>query len=113
MAKIYAIGFKHWVELRAYDKPPKPEIDEVGGKTTEKKVVSYTYSGMPVYKDVEVPWVIKTVHYPRGKVVYTLKSGRLKYLGISVRDQECKELVGEELKSLASRDEFSKLRKYL
>ena len=114
MRKIYAIGFKNWVELRSYENPPIPETSEFK-KIIKEKITGYDWTKDPpkmITKEIEVPWHIKTTIYSGGKVIYTLKSGKLKYLGAYVGDGGCKEIDKETLKVLVSKG-FEKLKKYI
>lgn len=111
--KIYAIGFKNWVELRAYEKPPVPEVSEFK-KITKEKIQNYDWTKDPpklIWKEIEIPWHIKTTIYSGGKVIYTLRSGKLKYLGAYVKDGGCVELNKLTIQVLVSKG-YDKLKKY-
>jgi len=109
--RIFAIGFKNWVELRSYNKPPVPETDEIITESHDRQVIGYDYNGTPMYRTIKIPWTIKAIHYPGGKVIETLKTNRLKSLGLYVADQQCVELTKAQLKILVEHS-HSKLTKY-
>ena len=86
--KLYAIGFKDWVEIRAADKPPRGEVTQIskpGAK--DKQIIGYQigtenghYKVMPVYQDIDTPMKIKIIAYIGGRVVEVIP--RRKFTGI-------------------------------
>ena len=104
--RIWAVGFKGWVEFRSSDKPPKLHTTEISKpiKVRESKpnpTFWADYSNginSPIYttKTVSKQLKIKTTVYTGGKVLGCIKSARFARLfNITVRKDGLLELTPE------------------
>ena len=82
MRKLYAIGFKNWVELRSALNPPKA------------KVTTAFYRSNLDHRRKKFP--IKVVHHTGGKVLRCLASNIFSaYTGMYVAEGDCVEVPKE------------------
>ena len=93
--RVFAIGFKAWVELRTAKEPPKAEVSEV--KIPYKDTIRDRVNGGT--KVVNKSYRIRVVHHDGGKVVSTLPSGKFAgQTGIYIAEGEMVELTAAQAK---------------